>query len=186
MNKNDVNKLFLDINSFIKIETNSVLPRGILEIIKPLDNGIDYTLAITDTPLFLFLVLENLSDEEIFTLRHGSFEISSGVIKKIPFLTLDYGNGLNYDFATLTMKEQDDEQCNAINIITIDRSDFEVKDIRVIGVNKNIIKTIKKGISQCDLSTQEQKKVLHDVYHSYTTQEIHQNAYYIQKFGETE
>ncbi len=159
----------------------SPLPEGFLKIAKDNDNGVDFAFAITDTPIFLFLVLQGVSQKEAEVVESGSFEIGATVVEKVPFFTLNYGNGFVFDFAIETMKELDDPDINAVNIILVEKNGYVVEAIRTVGVKPKLIKIIQDGVKGLSGHSVDRETVL-DIYNKHSSHLLHAKAD-IQRFS---
>jgi len=155
------------------ISPNHKVPKEILDVIKPLNKNEDYSLAISQTPIHLLLVLESITMGEV-QVMNGEMEIGACVLQGVPFITLIY-KGMTFEFSILDMKSMDIEH-NAINIISIDRTDYVVRNMRVIGVNVEIMKVIVGGVKAVDFSMEEAKRRVADIYTYSSTEDIHSNA----------
>jgi hypothetical protein len=156
-----------------KITPNQVAPQEILEVIKPLNSGEDYSLALTQTPMLLLLVLENISNDDV-NLLNGEMEVGAVVVNGVPFLTLIF-NGMTFEFSIFNMESVDKAE-NAINIITIDRTNDVVKNLRVVGVKQEIMEIIINGVKDIDYSEAERDLRVINIYSQLSTEDIHELA----------
>ena len=157
----------------IIFKENSIVPDEFLKLIIENDNGGDFSFAITDSPMFLFLILEGISPLEQKAVINGKFELGSTVIDGVPFLTLDYGNDFVFDFTIMTMKELSDPNQNVINIILVEKKGFVVKGMRVLGVEPELIEVIQQGVKE---NNKDEAYVVNNIYAKYTSQDIHNCA----------
>lgn len=162
----------------IHIELNKELPTLLLEPLKKRDNGKDFTFAITADPIMLFIVLNNILLEEIEQMKK-SLELGSLQIDGVPFLTLDYGKGLVFEFPILSLEN---ENANLLNIILVDRDGYVVSSIRIVDMNKEVHSNLITNIK--DIKGDVSKK-LQIIYRMYSTEKIcnHENNL-IQHIGE--
>lgn len=158
------------------LEQGKIAPIELVNILKQHGKKNDFSIALTDEPILLIMVLFDVTDSEAHIIKKRTFELGLTIQEEIPFITLDYGNGFNFDFAIQSIKKSGKEYSNAINIILINGNDYIVKAMRIIGAEESIIETLHNAVNKSSMSKTEKVEAALKVQKTFTTQELHSHA----------
>jgi len=161
------------------------LPKDFEDIVLAKD-GKDFAVAITTSPMFLLVALNNTTPLEINIFRSGEIKIHLSIINEIPFLIVDYGNGLIFD-ASITKMESEDKYENALNIISLDYGDMKINGIRIFGLNPNFMETLIKYTNKLkSVDDEVLTSMINKIYSTYDMNYMREKSIMVQHFGKIE
>jgi len=131
------------------------------------DNGIDFAIAVTEQPMFIFMILSNISQDEKDIMQNEKVSVGATVIEGIPFLAIDYGDGLHFDMPIFTLGEGFCLQDNALNVVAVERNTYCVQSMRVLGLNESIMNIIINGVNNMSFDIDDAKVVADSVYNTH-------------------
>jgi len=127
----------MEISAFI---LNESLPHDYKKIIEEIGStNTDFAFAITDEPINLFIVLSGVSDNEINRVQHGAFDFTISTIANVPFIVLDFYDGLSFDMSISSMRNLKSREGNAVNIFLVEKKGCVLKATRTIGVDNKLM-----------------------------------------------
>jgi len=136
------------------------------------DGGLDFATAITGPPIFVFIVLNSVSKKEKELIQNGEVSVGVVAINTIPFLVVDYGNGLHFDMPILALSEEFTVGDNALNIVMINGRDHCVQSIRVLGLKTELIRELIGNVEKMQFDRNIAKVITESIYNSYSTEDI--------------
>jgi len=154
----------------LDFKVNFPLPFEVKSLVQKADD--DYAIAITNSPIQIYLVLKDITKREEIAFMEN-LTIGVAVIKNIPFIVLDFGNGLSFDVAIKSIEEENDSSVNAINLLLIEKNGYTIKEIRALGLKNELIKRLQDGVKNIPKNVLEKfDDFCHDVYLEYSTEDI--------------
>jgi len=159
----------------LNFQVGSTLPSEIISMLPGTLQHQDFSFAITTSPIIILLGLSGIHPEEAKTVNEKPFEFGISVVEDIPFITMDFGNGFHFESAIYNA-EDCDIHANAINIISLDSDNYEIKSMRVIGVDTEQIKLLKESTARITKDRQSFEKAALLVQHRFSTLQIHERA----------
>jgi len=149
----------------IVLSVNSLLPKIILNLLKNKEKKEDenFVFAVTKDPITLFIVLKSISNT-VISKMNSSFIVGSVVIDNIPFLTLDYGSGLVFEFPIFSLENFDS---NIINIVIVKKNDNMVLNIRAIFLNHDVLSNLHEGVRNVDTGAHKRIDNLYELLETY-------------------
>lgn len=159
----------------LNFKTGSALPSEIIAMISEHHQYQDFSFVVTTSPIIILIGLSGIHQEEVKTIKEKSFEFGVSIVEDIPFITMDFGNGLYFDTAVYNM-EDCDIYSNAINIISLDSDNYEIKSIRVIGADMEQVTLLRESVAKIMKDKQSFERAAILVQQHFTTQQIHQRA----------
>jgi len=159
----------------IVLSIDKKIPLDLENLIKTKDYGFDFAAHISTSPVFLILCIDAPTQREIKATSLGEFSIGVSTIDSVPIVTLDYGQDFCFDFCFESI-ETSESEFNAFNIILIDRNDYIVKSIRMIGMSVDLMAQLQSSIKSIPFKGDAFVCAANSIYSKYTTSQIHKLA----------
>lgn len=142
-----------------KFTVGEKMPKDFIQA-SNLQDGIDLVGLIVSSPMFLSLSLNKMTEKEFDFLSNGDIKISLCVVDTIPFLVFNFIKGKeDISFASAITSKLEDKNCNALNIFVIEAQGIILKNMRIIGICKDLIFELQNYLDKLDFSDREKLNV---------------------------
>lgn len=151
----------------IEIVKNKKVPKDFLEFL----DGTDNLKLITTSPMFGFISLREVLNEERHAFADRTLEIGYVNIDSIPFLVLNFDNIINFDTVVENLEAAQKEE-NALNLLLVENNGFIVLETRTLGLDPRIIEALIKDTKNINYSGNELTLKLNEIRQKYSTLEL--------------